>query len=137
MRLISRFLALPSEEKSLLIKASILLWAIRIGLWVLPFRALYSISARGPSKPKQTNPSEERIVWAVKAASRYVPRATCLTQAMTARILLSMYGYCADLRIGVARESNQLKAHAWLEKEGRVLIGGSTCDYRPLPVEGL
>jgi hypothetical protein len=137
MRLISKFLALNSEEKSLLIKASILVWAIRIGLCILPFRALHSVSARGPAMTKLANPSEERIVWAVKAASVYVPRATCLTQAVTARILLSMYGYGADLRIGVARESGRLKAHAWLEKEGKVLIGGSTCDYRPLPMEGL
>lgn len=117
-------------------KALILLWAVRIGLWALPFRVLFGITARSPAKPERTNLSEERIVWAVKTASGYVPSATCLTQAMAARVLLSVYGYGADLRIGVARESHRLKAHAWLEKEGRVLIGGSICDYRTLPVDG-
>jgi len=81
--------------------------------------------------------AENWIIWAVKASSRFVPCATCLTQAMAARMLLSIYGHKADLRIGVLREDDDLKAHAWLEKDGRVLIGGPVCNYQALKMEGL
>lgn len=132
----SRFISLSSEERHLLIKSAVLLWAVRVGLWTLPFRIIYNnTTVKCPVSPKQAGISEELIIWAVKVASRCVPCATCLTQAMVARILLSSYGYSADLRIGVAREGDRLTAHAWLEKEGTVIIGRTMCDYKPLPME--
>lgn len=131
-----RFLGLHSEERHLLIRSAVLLWAVRIGLWVLPFSAIYNAVARHTSSRGMANLSEDRIIWAVKVASGFVPCATCLTQAIAARILLSKYGFGADLCIGVAHDDDKLKAHAWLERDGKVLIGGSICDYRPLPMEG-
>jgi len=83
------------------------------------------------------NLTEGQIIRAVKASSRFVPRATCLTQAMAARKMLLNHGYNANLRIGVLREDDDLKAHAWLEKDGRVLIGGSVCEYQALKMDGL
>lgn len=132
----SRFLCLRSEERHLLIKSAVLLWVVRIGLWALPFRTIYNAATRHTSSPRQATLSKDRIIWIVKAASMYVPCATCLTQAMVARILLSSYGYSADLRIGVAREGDRLTAHAWLQNEGTILIGRTMCDYKPLPMEG-
>ena len=68
-----------------------------------------------------------RVVWAVKTASRFVPKATCLTQALVAQIILARRGCATDLQIGVARsEQGSVEAHAWLESDGRVLIGGMT-----------
>jgi hypothetical protein len=134
MRQTSRFFILPSKERWLLISAFLLLWAVRVGLWVLKFSALDSISKGRKSSHKQTEFTEEQIVWSIKAASAFVLQATCLTQAITARFLLSRYGYGADLRIGVLRENDQLKAHAWLENEGRVLMGGRISEFIPLPL---
>ena len=60
------------------------------------------------------------------AASRYVPRATCLTQALTMQVLLERAGYDARLRIGVARgDEGQFQAHAWVESQDGIVIGGS------------
>ena len=69
----------------------------------------------------------DRVVWAVVVASRYVPMSTCLTQALAAQVLLARRGYSAHLHIGVAKEGAEakLKAHAWVESDGKVLIGGS------------
>lgn len=67
----------------------------------------------------------ERIAWAVRAASRYVPDAACLTQALATQVLLARNGYPSNLRIGVTfGEQKSLHAHAWVEVQGRVLIGG-------------
>lgn len=76
-----------------------------------------------------------RIAWAIGAGSRYVPRATCLVRALAGRRLLAAHGHRAHLRIGVAK-STELQAHAWLEYEGRVLIGGGDLDrYTVLPIK--
>ena len=70
--------------------------------------------------------SEDLLVWAVGAASRYVPRATCLAQALAIQLVLKQSGRPASLHIGVnGAEGKYLDAHAWVESQGRVLFGGS------------
>jgi hypothetical protein len=81
--------------------------------------------------------SLDSIAWAVTVASHYVPVATCLTQALAARVLLAGRGRSARLCIGVARsESGRFQAHAWVECAGRVVIGGAEAPVRftPLPL---
>jgi hypothetical protein len=83
----------------------------------------------------------EKIAWAVAVASRYVPAATCLTQALAGQILLAQHGEPALLQIGVAKnEAGKLEAHAWVESRGRIIIGDSEelFRYTRLPsMEGL
>lgn len=79
--------------------------------------------------------AEERILWAVAAVNRRLfPERPCLTQALAARYLLSRGGVSSVLRIGVARQGGDLQAHAWLEREGAVIIGGdqSPTEFQPL-----
>jgi len=74
-----------------------------------------------------------RIAWAIAVASRYIPGSKCLVQAIAGRKLLASYGFPSEIRIGVARDSkNWLNAHAWVEVEGKTLIGGDTAGYAPL-----
>jgi hypothetical protein len=74
-------------------------------------------------------PDEEaRILWAVEAAThRILPDRPCLTKALTAYVLLARRGGSSTkLQIGVRRRSDgTLDAHAWLEREGKVIIGGN------------
>ena len=73
----------------------------------------------------------DKAIWAVELSSRYIPRATCLTKALAARVLLSRSGYVTELRLGVTREkSGRVSAHAWVESEGRVIIGGTDSPHR-------
>jgi len=81
--------------------------------------------------------AERRLLWAVEAATRRVlPRRPCLTQALVARLLLARRGaQPTTLHLGVARRlDGTLGAHAWLERNGAVLIGGdaSTATYSVL-----
>src|ERR1700691_3457160 len=125
MRKLAKFLRLSTAEQFLLLRTVILVAAIRVGLWVLPFRVVqrFTFKAR---KVKQTQYSVEQFIWAVRATSRYVPRATCLTQAMAAQTLLLRAGYNPKVKIGVAKNDKKLfEAHAWLVLEGQVLIGGT------------
>ena len=61
---------------------------------------------------------------AVTRASAYVPRATCLAQALAVQVLLQRRGCTADLRIGLARGGLQrVEGHAWVECHGKVVFG--------------
>jgi hypothetical protein len=111
---------------------------MRIGLWILPFRALRALVARWAHPGDAVagrRPSPERIAWAVAAAGRRVPGSTCLTEALAAQILLARRGYPAFVRIGVARDGDDgIKAHAWVESEGKVLFNDpERSHFQPLP----
>jgi hypothetical protein len=153
MRRARKLLALPAADRWLLAHATFLVVAVRLGLWLLPFRIvrrlIVSVSGSGTSSDgNATRPlapsgsggwgvkaTPERIAWAVNVASQYVPAAACLSRALAAEVLLAWHGYPAQLRIGVAKGARgQLEAHAWLEREGQILIGGAVHDrFRPLP----
>ena len=125
-----KLLCLSSTDLLLLIKVGVLVGAVRVGLWLLPFRVLRRLLARlsqANSQLQQGNSAFiDRVAWAVTTASRYVPAATCLTQALATQVLLCRQGHPASLRIGVAKsEAGEFQAHAWVEYQGEVVIGGS------------
>jgi len=134
-----KFFGLPATERFLLVLAVTLLAAIRIALWLLPFKILQRISAKTArtcaALHKQSQFSTERGVWAIQVASRYVPHATCLTQALAAQALLGFGGIPSSIRIGVAKETaGSFEAHAWLESGGKILMGGAEADQRYTPL---
>jgi hypothetical protein len=111
---------------------------VRIALWLLPFNVLHRLVARltrrAAGGAASTVPAE-RITWAVAAVARRIPRATCLTQALAATLLLAWRGHPATLRLGVAkRDDGSLHAHAWLECGGIILLGEpEEGAFAPLP----
>jgi hypothetical protein len=67
------------------------------------------------------------IVWGVVHAARYVPGASCLPQALALHYLLGRHGYPSMVRVGVANSPDKgFEAHAWVIRDGVVLIGGDT-----------
>lgn len=137
-----KLIALPPAERRLLLGATLLLAVVRVGLWTLPLRAVYGLlGAMVRPGPRRAGPPP-RISWAVTVGSVYVPRATCLTQALVAQALLRRHGLPAELRIGVGRgETGAFEAHAWVESDGKLVVGGPRAHvarFTPLPaVEGL
>ena len=110
---------------------------VRAGLRFLPLPAWERMAERlSGSPPADGTPSAtaQDVAWAVRSASRVVPGATCLTQALAAKLVLSRRGYSSRLRIGVARgPGHRLRAHAWLEANGVVVVGGSRVEeFTPL-----
>jgi hypothetical protein len=68
--------------------------------------------------------------------TRLVPKATCLTQALTGQVALSRRGLASSIKIGVIRTpEGALKAHAWLLSSHHIILGGndrSVADFTPL-----
>jgi hypothetical protein len=126
---VKRLMALSPPERTLLLSACVLVGIVRIFLWLFPSRVCLRFVRRLSDSrvgPRPAGPpTVERVTWAVGAASRRIPRATCLTQAVAAQLLLRRFGYASSLCLGVARGSKgEFLAHAWVERDGRVLIGG-------------
>ena len=99
-----------------------------MALWLFPFPKIYDWSilfrqARVVDVPLPAS-AVYKVVWAVSAAARRVPQATCLTQALATQIMLGRRGHRTTLQLGVMKsETGKMDAHAWLEREGKVLIG--------------
>ena len=130
MRALVRFGRLPRNRRALVVSAVWLVGAIRLGLWLVPFRFVHQsverASKRAARRPPDAAQELNDIVWAVTAVSRRVPGATCLTQALAGRLLMSRAGIPTQLQIGVARgENGALTAHAWVESNGQIVIGGA------------
>jgi Transglutaminase-like superfamily len=126
---IRRFFQLGNEERRLLIRCSCVLAVIRVGLWLMSLRRLRAFIARAADwrrgAHRSSRASVERIAWAVRAAARYVPGATCLHEALAAELMLVHNGHPARVRIGMAKtEKRALEGHAWVESDGAVVLGG-------------
>jgi hypothetical protein len=107
---------------------------VKAGLGFVPFRVLrrllpglawtlrYRVAGRAVPGA--------RVAWAVEVASRRtVGRATCLVEALVAQVVLAAQGHPSQLQFGVARsEAGGVRAHAWVESDGRVVIGGPVRD---------
>jgi hypothetical protein len=98
---------------------------VRIALWVLPWRALaksITVSRNVRSLPPSLPLSPQRLEWAVTVASRVVPHATCLTQALALQQLLARHGYRSIVQVGVSKVDERFTAHAWVEHDGQSLL---------------
>ena len=115
----------PAAEFRVCVEALVAITAVRLALVCLPVRSvrrgLWNVLAR----PASSSLSLSRVVRCVTAAVRLSPvPSTCLSTALIAEALLRRYGHHADLRVGVRRASGKFGAHAWLESEGSVIVGG-------------
>lgn len=125
----------------LFVRSCVLLAGIRIGFHFFPLRMVraWLWDFTGASVPLwKDRRSELQILRAVSAAEKYSPlRTTCLAVALLAQALLEHHGYKSHLRIGVRRDAKgEFFAHAWLEREGKIVIGGPLSmvqNYTALP----
>ena len=111
----------------LLFKIWLLVAAVRLSLWLRSFAATQRwCSALGRSKrARQGAADPDQLASVVLRASRWFPGAGhCLTQALVASILLERRGFDAKIHFGVHSDEPELSAHAWVESDGAVVIGG-------------
>lgn len=138
MRLIRKVVGLAPGDYALLLEAWVTIAAVRLSLWLVPSRVLLKHVARRVDQATVTatpTPEVKRVGWAVRRASRFVPEASCLTQALSTQTILAWRGYRSILRIGVAKTAKEgFAAHAWVEIDGGILIGGAEArQYRTFP----
>lgn len=122
MRRLKRFAQLTASEMRILIRVLFVVGVARVTLIVFSTDTARKITAKAAAG---ASGSLEQMVWAVSVASRYLPGATCLTQALAAQALLTESGFPSQVEIGVARDGlRRLQAHAWVVCHGQVVLGG-------------
>jgi hypothetical protein len=121
-----RLLSLPASDRRLFTQALSLVLVVRLALWLVPLARLHRVLTAGRVETASLAPARaRRLAWAVAAASRTVPRATCLTRALALQLLLRQRGSLSRIHVGfVRRDPGEVRGHAWLEWQGKVLIGG-------------
>lgn len=132
-----KFRRLLSAEGPLLVGVILLLTMVRIALSLLPFRWVRGALQRmaGSDASVSGKPSETRVnslIRAVNRGSRFVPGATCLTQAVAAQLLLSWSGIPSQVHLGVRKSDSEFAAHAWVTCGGIVVLGGDVRPFTPL-----
>jgi len=117
---------ITADKVRLLLQAAIVVAAARLALWFLPFRWLHArVDAHRPSLPGRGEVTASRWAWAVQAAARRIPGASCLTQALALQWLLAREGQGARISVGVAKDGVAgFESHAWVESGGKILLGG-------------
>jgi hypothetical protein len=135
---VSKYVCLSRQERLLLLRSFMVVSIVRLGLWIFPFPTIMRTLKRLKSRRLRAScalHTIERLTWAVRVASRYVPQATCLTQGISGKLLIES---CIDrdvgLQIGVRlNEQKRIEAHAWIECEGEVVLGGeSASSFTPI-----
>lgn len=102
---------------------------VEFGLRVLKLKTLLALLQSGRQADREgcgrAPTSPERVGYCVDLASRLHPlRPTCLRKALVLFALLARRGVKAQVVVGTARSDGKLDAHAWIEHEGRVIMGG-------------
>lgn len=139
MRRFRKVLQLSPSDWHFLGQAWLLFLFIELGLRILPFKSLLKLyranwlKKRPPSSRAQAF-AVPRLASLVTIAGRYhLVRNTCLKEALVLSWLLERRGLGTLLRIGVSRHAGTLKAHAWLEQDGRIILGSYVPkQYEPL-----
>lgn len=127
-----RFGTLNPKNRRLVLEAALLAIGVWTGLRLLQFQTLrralgyYVISARVRDDRQPTSPEAtvNQVAWAVTAVAAHLPVSlTCLVKALAVDAMLQRRGFDSVLRIGVREHSTPLQAHAWIEWNGKVVMG--------------
>src|SRR5262245_31375856 len=116
---ISKFMRLPAPERRLIARASVLVAVVRVVLWSVPWpRVLPLLRGRLLNRlapPLESGYTPEKLARIVGYASRPIPAATCLTQALALQWFMVRAGYPCRVELGVAATGRGIAAHAWVE----------------------
>lgn len=132
---------LPAREWLLLMQAGGWLAIVALGLRLMAVKRLIAFlkgrvratDSAHPAAPHTGGLAPDRVAFLVERAARAYPFApTCLEKALVLYALLKRRGVDVKLIIGATKTDRKLDAHAWLEHQGRVLIGGPAERYEPL-----
>ena len=82
---------------------------------------------RDPRAPRPVTSARIRdLCWAVSAIGARRPFfSSCLERGVALVMLLSIARIPANLVVGVTRAESVLRAHAWVESDGVVILGGT------------
>lgn len=125
------FIKLDNELKVDFIKVFLYTGFYRAFILFVPFNKLRKRMGKhkeesAKKEKKEVYKSASRISWMVTLISSKTPwESKCLVQALTAQKMLKNKGISTTIYLGVRKEGNEMKAHAWLRCGEYYVTGGS------------
>ncbi len=135
-------LAFSWSDGWILFQAWTLLLAVDLSLRVLPFQPIQEFVARARRNTANLRAGEaaamiRRLQRLVGVAGRHhLYPMRCLQRALVLQWLLGWRGIPTELRIGVQKEADGLRAHAWLEHASRPIGEPQSIAARFVPLAG-
>ena len=131
VRKLSKLFQLSPREFLMLLRATVLLSAVRLGLKFLTITRLQQIGLQ-PERVRlveakgrlssATRLSPQNIARLVRVAAEHGPyHAKCLEQSLVLHWLLRRQGVDARILFGARKDEEQMLAHAWVEVNGEAL----------------
>ena len=123
MRLLDQWAELSPSRRRLVVQAAAAVSLATAAVWSLGASRARELMSRLPWRLRP-NDDPADVGWAVEAAGRRVPGARCLARAVAAEAILERGRRDPEVHIGARRsERGELEAHAWVEVDGRVVVG--------------
>jgi hypothetical protein len=128
VRSIGRAIALSSSDRWDLLRAFAWITFVELGLRTVGFQRLVRQARAGSTRQElagsgsQAHRRAHRYAhWIDVAARHHVVEARCLHRSLALHHWLRSEGLPSELRIGVHKAGDELKAHAWIELAGCVI----------------
>ncbi len=133
LRRFEKFFSYSFAEQVVVVRAFVVVLLIRLALKLLSFQRFRQVYASLLQPAATINAPNELInqyVWAIERVSGSLS-AVCLPQALALKYFLRN-DKMTEIVIGIDN-NNGFSAHAWVEKNGRILIGDSPqVNFQPL-----
>lgn len=108
---------------------------VRIALYFAKFTSIRRLLVK-PGDGSRDNAARAHVVArSIVSAAHLVPKATCMTQALSGQAILSWFGVPTDLVIGAAAATNpsdhhDTDFHAWLIWDDTIILGGEELKHQ-------
>ena len=133
MKTIAAFLRLSPAERRLVLRCWRLLVSATVGVRVRSLKPLLgAIDARIAHHSARDGSPEDALRLCAGAARRVWPRPTCLVTALAGYELMNERGDRVTLVIGGHPTDRGFTGHAWLERDGVVVLGAPIEAYQPI-----
>jgi len=126
------------HERRILVGAVLLLPTVEVAIRVFGYRRTHKWIwrfVRAGGSPRDPAVVVSRVARLVGVAAHHgIYRANCLRQALVTSWMLARRGVETKLVIGVRKDRDGFAAHAWVEYQGEIIIGGkdSTALYQQI-----
>jgi len=128
LKSLCRFSALQRTAQALFLRALLMLPLVGLSLKLRGFEATRATLRKTLSPtmsrmdPDPLNKQITLTAHMVNAADRHgLLHPSCLVKSLTLWWLLGRQGISSQLRVGIRKDGGNLKAHAWVEREGIAL----------------
>ena len=140
LRGLTRFRSLSRADYALLVRAFLRVGAVDLALRRRGFRQVVAQAQPAPAAverpvtPDDLRRARRYARWIDSASRHHVVRARCLHRSLALHLWLREEGLPSELRIGVRKEADELRAHAWVQLAGQVINDwpAAVAPFRPL-----